>query len=83
MLERNSSTICIVKPVGRVADLGWTPSYVQEAMTFPTDAETAFTNTLFVAMPSVGAVRRIASHRQRALDADGDAARDKRNRRRF
>ena len=21
----------------RVADLGWTPSYVQEAMTFPTD----------------------------------------------
>ena len=21
----------------RIADLGWTPSYVQEAMTFPTD----------------------------------------------
>ena len=27
----------ITEAANRVADLGWTPSYVQEAMTFPTD----------------------------------------------
>src|SRR5260370_28005110 len=29
--------ITIAEAASRVADLGWTPSYVQEAMTFPTD----------------------------------------------
>ena len=29
--------ISIGEAASRVADLGWTPSYVQEAMTFPTD----------------------------------------------
>src|ERR1700689_3341744 len=29
--------ISIGEAARRVADLGWTPSYVQEAMTFPTD----------------------------------------------
>ena len=29
--------ISIAEAANRVADLGWTPSYVQEAMTFPTD----------------------------------------------
>src|SRR5580765_8087477 len=29
--------ISIAEAASRVADLGWTPSYVQEAMTFPTD----------------------------------------------
>ena len=29
--------IGITEAANRVADLGWTPSYVQEAMTFPTD----------------------------------------------
>src|SRR5207237_2863143 len=29
--------ITIAEAANRVADLGWTPSYVQEAMTFPTD----------------------------------------------
>src|SRR6201987_2797463 len=29
--------ISIGEAANRVADLGWTPSYVQEAMTFPTD----------------------------------------------
>src|SRR6201998_4435074 len=29
--------ITISEAPSRVADLGWTPSYVQEAMTFPTD----------------------------------------------
>ena len=29
--------ITIGEAASRVADLGWTPSYVQEAMTFPTD----------------------------------------------
>ena len=29
--------ITITEAANRVADLGWTPSYVQEAMTFPTD----------------------------------------------
>src|ERR1700681_336330 len=29
--------ISIAEAATRVADLGWTPSYVQEAMTFPTD----------------------------------------------
>ena len=29
--------ITIGEAANRVADLGWTPSYVQEAMTFPTD----------------------------------------------
>src|SRR5215468_3206750 len=29
--------ITINEAASRVADLGWTPSYVQEAMTFPTD----------------------------------------------
>src|SRR6201992_2204822 len=29
--------ISIAEAANRVADLGWTPSYVQDAMTFPTD----------------------------------------------
>ena len=29
--------ISIGEAARRVADLGWTPTYVQEAMTFPTD----------------------------------------------
>src|SRR5580693_4157669 len=29
--------ISVGEAANRVADLGWTPSYVQEAMTFPTD----------------------------------------------
>ncbi len=29
--------ISIGEATRRIADLGWTPSYVQEAMTFPTD----------------------------------------------
>src|SRR5260370_34750788 len=29
--------ITIAEAASRVADLGWTPSYVQESMTFPTD----------------------------------------------
>src|SRR5260370_792122 len=40
-LTRNKITaqkgITIAEAASRVADLGWTPSYVQEAMTFPTD----------------------------------------------
>ena len=33
--------IGITEAANRVADLGWTPSYVQEAMTFPTDYKIA------------------------------------------
>ena len=32
--------MAIGEAANRVADLGWTPSYVQEAMTFPTDYKT-------------------------------------------